>query len=280
MRDVAGSVGVARPRWWAYMVLGLGVIAVAGPFVWMMLSSLKPEGEIRRVPPTLWPETFTLDNFGRLFGDMDFARFLTNSLVVALAVTAGNLLFCAMAGYALAKIDFAGKRLLFTIVLVAMAIPGMVVLVPMFMVTVALGLTDTYLGLVLPFIATPLGVFLMRQFIGEIPDELFDAARIDGAHEARVFSSVVLPLSRPALATLGILTFLASWNNFLWPLVVASSEKMYTMPVALALYSVGQNTTSYGLLLAGAVVVVVPVIAIFLVFQRQIIQGVATTGLK
>ena len=195
-------------------------------------------------------------------------------------MTLGNIVFCSMLGYALAKLDFPGKKVLFGLVLATLMVPGVVTFVPLFVLTTNLGLTDTLPGMFLPFLAGPFGVFLMRQFISGLPDELIQAARVDGAGELRIFRSVVLPLCGPALATLGILTFLTSWNNFLWPLVVAQNEDKYTLPVALALYSVGQNATKYGLLLAGAVVVVIPVIAIFLVLQRQIMQGIAMTGIK
>ena len=144
----------------------------------------------------------------------------------------------------------------------------------------SLGLTSSYAALILPFITTPLGVFLMRQFMLGIPDELIEAARIDGAGELRIFARVVMPLCGPPLATLGILTFLASWNNFLWPLVAAQTENMYTLPVALSLYSTGQNATDYGLLLAGSVLVIAPILLLFVFLQRYFIQGVATTGLK
>jgi multiple sugar transport system permease protein len=143
-----------------------------------------------------------------------------------------------------------------------------------------MGLANSYAGLVLPFLAGPFGVFLMRQFLMSIPDDLIEAARVDGAGEWRIFWRIVLPLCRPALATLGILTFLGSWNSFLWPLVVATTEDKYTLPVALALYSVGQNRTDFGLLLAGAVVVVLPVLIVFLILQRHFLRGIATTGLK
>ena len=185
-----------------------------------------------------------------------------------------------MVGYALAKLDFAGKRLLFGLVLGMLMVPGVVTFVPLFVLVSNLGLVNTYPGLILPFLVTPLGVFLMRQFIMGLPDELIEAARIDGAGEWRIFSRVIMPLCGPALATLGILTFLSSWNNFLWPLVVAQSEDKYTLPVALALYSVGQNATRYGLLLAGSVVVILPVIALFVALQRYFVQGIATTGIK
>ena len=272
--------GEARAHWLAYVVLGVGLTVVTSPFIWMALSSLKSEGEIRQVPPTWIPEAPTLDNFRELFDRLDFPQFFTNSAVVAIAVTIGNLVFSSMLGYVLAKSEFAGKKLLFRLVLGTLMIPGMVTLVPLFVLVANMGLVNTYFGLILPFLAAPFGVFLMRQFFLGIPDELIDAARVDGASEARIFVQVVIPLAKPALATLAILTFLGSWNNFLWPLVVATTEDKYTLPVALALYSTGQNQTDYGLLLAGAVVVVVPVLIVFLILQRYFVQGVAMTGIK
>ncbi|NCT92309.1 carbohydrate ABC transporter permease [Cellulomonas sp. APG4] len=273
-------IGTARPHLAAYLVLGLGLVVVMSPFVWMALASVKSEGEIRRVPPTWWPEAPTLENFRDLFERLDFPQFFTNSTLVAAAVTLGNLVFCSMLGYVLAKSDFAGKQLLFRVVLGTLMIPGMVTLVPLFVLVANMGLVNTYGGLILPFLAAPFGVFLMRQFFLGIPDELIDAARVDGASEARIFVQIVVPLAKPALATLAILTFLGSWNNFLWPLVVATTEDKYTLPVALALYSTGQNQTDYGLLLAGAVVVVVPVLIVFLLLQRYFVQGIAMTGIK
>ncbi|WP_019135184.1 carbohydrate ABC transporter permease [Cellulomonas massiliensis] len=278
--EVGSGIGEPRPRAWLYVVLSFGLVLVLTPFVWMLLGSVKTDGELRRNPPTWWPQEATWDNFRELFTRLDFAQFFTNSLAVALAVTLGNLVFCSMLGYAFAKIDFVGRTWLFRIVLATLMIPGMVTLVPLFVLVSQLGMVNTYWGLILPFLAGPFGVFLMRQFMLGIPDELIDAARVDGAGELRIFWQVVMPLCKPALATLAILTFLASWNNFLWPLVVASTEDMYTLPVALALYSVGQNQTQYGLLLAGAVVVLLPILIVFLLLQRHFVQGLATTGLK
>ncbi|MEV6638361.1 carbohydrate ABC transporter permease [Actinoplanes sp. NPDC051470] len=263
-----------------YTVLGLGLLVVVGPFLWMLLASFKPEAEIRRVPPTWLPDTWTLDNFRELFTRLDFPLYFFNSALVAVLITAGNLLFCSLLGYALAKLSFPGKRTLFLVVLGMLMVPGMVLFVPQFVLVSNLGLANSYAGLVLPLLAGPFGVFLMRQFLTTIPDDLIEAARVDGAGEWRIFFRIVLPLCRPALATLGILTFLASWNNFLWPLVVATTEDKYTLPVALALYSVGQDRTYFGLLLAGAVVVVLPVLIVFLVLQRHFLRGIATTGLK
>ena len=263
-----------------HVLLAGGLLVMVVPFLWMLLSSFKPEREIRQSPPTWWPADPTLDNYSTLLSRLDFPTYFTNSVIVALLTTAGNLLFCAAAGYALAKIRFAGRQLLFLLVLGTIMVPSIVTLVPLFVLVSNLNLVNTYGGLVLPFLAQAFGVFLMRQFMLSIPDDLLEAARIDGASELRIFWQIVLPLCRPALATLGILTFLASWNNFLWPLVVATTEDRYTLPVALALYSIGQNRARYDLLLAGSVVIVVPVLIVFIVLQRHFVRGIATTGLK
>lgn len=263
-----------------YLMLLVALVATLVPFVWMYLGSVKTQQELLRRPPTWWPETFTWDNFGAWFGRLQIGTFFTNSVVVALFTVLGTLLFCSMVGYALAKLDFAGKKVLFVLVLLTLMVPGVVTFVPLFVVVSKLGLVSTYAALILPFLAGPLGVFLMRQFIQEIPDALIEAARIDGASEVRIFLRIVLPLCGPALATLAILTFLGSWNNFLWPLVVAQSEDMYTLPVALSLYSVGQNSTNYGVLLAGSVLVITPVLLLFIALQRYFTQGIAVTGIK
>lgn len=269
---------VARTVLHVLLIAGLLVMIV--PFLWMLLASFKPEGEIRRSPPTWLPADPTFSNYSTLFSRLDFPTYFTNSVVVAVLTTLGNLLFCAAAGYALAKIDFLGRRPLFLLVLGTIMVPGIVTLVPLFVLVSNMGLVNTYAGLVLPFLATAFGVFLMRQFMLSIPDPLLEAARIDGASELRIFWQIVMPLSRPALATLGILSFLASWNNFLWPLVAATTEDRYTLPVALALYSIGQNRARYDLLLAGSVVIVLPVLIVFLLLQRHFVRGIATTGIK
>jgi multiple sugar transport system permease protein len=271
-----------RGQPWVYVALTLGLVAVAGPFVWMLLGSVKSERELRQLPPTWLPHAATLDNYRQLFSRLDFPRFFVNSALVAVAVTVANLVVCAMLGYALAKLDFPGKRALFLLVLGMLMVPYVVLLVPQFVLVSNLHLVNTYLGLILPALAVvmPFGVFLMRQYISGLPDDLIDAARVDGAGEFRIFATVIAPLTRPALATLGILTFLNSWNNFLWPLVAAQTEDKYTLPVALALYSVGQNRAQYGLLLAGSAMVVLPVLAVFVALQRHFVQGIAMTGLK
>jgi len=269
---------LAQAALWAFILAGLLFMVVPG--VWMVLSSFKTRAEITAVPLALLPETFRWDNYARAIDQMKFTRVFTNSLIVTTAVTLINLLTATWGGYTFGKLRWPGRDKVFLLLLTTLMIPGVVTFVPLFILTTNIGLTDTLPGMFLPFLAGPFGVFLMRQFISGLPDELIQAARVDGAGELRIFRSVVMPMCGPAAATLGILTFLTSWNNFLWPLVVAQDEEKYTLPVALALYSVGQNATKYGLLLAGAVVVVIPVVAIFLVLQRHIMQGIAMTGIK
>lgn len=272
--------GNVRTPKWLYAVMTVGLFFVVLPFVWMVISSFKPEAEVMSIPPTWWPETITTSNYSTLFSKLDFPTYFANSAIVAGAVALGNVIFCSMLGYALAKLEFPGKKAVFGLVLGTLMVPGVVTFIPLFVLTTNIGLANSLPGMILPFLAGPFGVFLMRQYVLTIPDELIQAARVDGAGELRIFFSVVLPLCGPALATLGVLTFLTSWNNFLWPLVIATSEDKFTLPVALALYSVGQNATKYGLLLAGSVVVVLPVLAVFLVLQRRIMQGIAMTGIK
>ncbi|MDQ0801411.1 carbohydrate ABC transporter permease [Arthrobacter sp. SLBN-112] len=272
------------PKWakrgLVYAALVLAGAATILPFAWMLLGSFKTQGELLRRPVTWWPQDPTLDNYVRWFTELHIDRFFMNSLLVAVFTVLGNLLFCSMVGYALAKMDFAGKRVLFLGIMVTLMVPGVVTFVPLFVMVSKLGLVNTYPALILPFLVSPLGVFLMRQFMMGIPESLIEAARIDGAGELRTFTRIVMPLCGPPLATLGILTFLGSWNNFLWPLVAAQSEEKYTLPVALSLYSTGQNATDYGLLLAGAVLVIAPIVALFIALQRFFIQGVASTGIK
>jgi multiple sugar transport system permease protein len=276
--------GTARRRrvgaLWVYVLLTLGIVLMVGPFLWMVLGALKPQAEFLVNPPTFLPQNPTTDNFGRLFGNLDFPRFFFNSAVVAIAVTAGNILFCPMLGYALAKLQWRGKRLIMGLVLATLMVPAGITLIPNFVLMRNLGLVNTYPGLILPFLVGPFGVFLTRQFMYGIPDELLEAARIDGANEWRIFTRIVLPITAPVLATLGILTFLGSWNSFLYPLVMAQEPQMYTLPVALATFATGQYQADHGMLMAGSVVLVVPVLLIFIVFQRWITEGIATTGLK
>ncbi|MFI6322872.1 carbohydrate ABC transporter permease [Nonomuraea sp. NPDC050556] len=269
-----------RGQPWIYGVLVIGLVVVTLPFVWMVSSSFKPEGEIWKYPPTVLPERATLANYAELLTQLDLGRLAFNSVVIAVAITAGNLLFCSMLGYALAKLDFPGKKVVFGLVMSKLMVPGMVLVIPTFVVVASMGLINTYAGIVLPALAGPMGVFMMRQFMVGLPDDLTDAARVDGAGEFLIFFRIILPLCRPALATLAILTFLGSWNSFLWPLMVAQDKDLFTLPVGVALFAFDHQNTDYGLLLAGSTMLVLPVIAVFVFFQRHFVQGIATTGLK
>ena len=264
---------------WIYALLVGGLLIMVGPFLWMVMGSIKPEVDFLR-SPTLFPSAATGDNFSRLFDQLDFPRFFFNSSLIAFAVTVGNLVFCPMLGYALAKLNWRGKRVIMAVVLATLMVPAGVTLIPNFILMSSLGLVNTYPGLILPFLAGPFGVFLMRQFMLGIPNELLEAARIDGANEFRIFWGVVMPLATPVLATLGILTFLGNWNSFIYPLVMAQEPGMYTLPVALATFATGQYQADHGMLMAGSVVLVVPVLIVFILFQRWITEGIATTGLK
>ncbi len=272
--------GRRRSQWWIYLGLTLGILLMVGPFLWMLLGAFKPQAEFLVNPPTFLPTNPTTDNFGRLFDQLDFPRFFFNSSLVAIAVTVGNVLFCPMLGYALAKLKWRGKRLVMGLVLATLMVPAGITLIPNFVLMANLGLVNTYPGLILPFLVGPFGVFLTRQFMYGIPDELLEAARIDGANEWKIFWGIVLPITAPVLATLGILTFLGSWNSFLYPLVMAQEPEMYTLPVALATFATGQYQADHGMLMAGSVVLVLPVLIIFILFQRWITEGIATTGLK
>ena len=268
-----------RYRILLYILTTAALLVVITPFVWMILGSLKTQGELLRVPPTWLPDSPTFDNFARLF-ERPFGTYFRNSAVVAVVVTAVNLLLSSMVGYALAHLNFPGRKVIFGAVLGCLMIPGLVLFLPQYVLVVNMGLANTLTALILPFLVQPFSVFLMRQFFLGMPRELQEAGRIDGVGEIAIYFRIYLPQAGPAFATLGILTFLGSWNNFLWPLVVASSESTYTLPVALALISTGQNETDYGLLLAGATVIVLPVLLVFMFFQRYFIEGIATSGIK
>ncbi len=275
-----GDARGGRGGWWIYIPLVIGLILVVGPFLWMLLGSFKTTGELRQVPPTWIPENPTLSNYEDLFSRLNFLGYFINSTIVAVAVTVGNVIFGSMLGYALAKLNFPGKPVLFAVVLGTLMVPGVVTFMPLFVLVANMGLVNSHAGLILPFLAGAFGVFLMRQFIAGIPNELLDAARVDGAGEHYIFWRIVMPLSGPAIATLAILTFLASWNSFLWPLVVATSDRMYTLPVAIALFATGQQETNVALLMAGSVIVILPVLIVFILLQRFFTAGIAMTGIK
>ncbi|MFE7440258.1 carbohydrate ABC transporter permease [Streptomyces chartreusis] len=266
-----------------YTVASVGLLVMAAPFLWMALSAFKTRQDLTASPPVWIPTTWTLDNFSALLDQLDMPRYFLNSLIVAVLVTVSNLLFCSMLGYALAKLDFSGRSKVFGLVLAALMVPGNLMILPLYVLMNSMGLIDTYAGLVLPFAAGAFGVFLMRQFMLQVPDELLEAARIDGAGEWYIFWRIVLPLVKPALATLTIFAFLGSWNNFIWPLIATNDPDKYTLPVALATFANDPNRTvagGNGMLMAGSLLVVLPVLLVFAVLQRHFTQGIATAGIK
>ncbi|CAL9319765.1 carbohydrate ABC transporter permease [Streptomyces sp. R02] len=266
-----------------HTLASLGLLVMSTPFLWMALSAFKTRRDLTASPPVWIPSEWTLSNFTALLDQLDMPRYFLNSLIVAVLVTLCNLLFCSMLGYALAKLQFTGRSKVFGVVLAALMVPGNLLILPLYVLMTRLGLIDTYAGLVLPFAAGAFGVFLMRQFMQSIPDELLEAARIDGAGEWYIFWRIVLPLVKPALATLTIFTFLGSWNNFVWPLIATNDPDKYTLPVALATFANDPNRTvggGNGMLMAGSLLVVLPVLFVFVVLQRHFTQGIATAGLK
>lgn len=258
--------------------LGLGALVTSFPFFWMITSSLKPASEAISVPPRILPSRPSFDAYVRLFTELDFARYLVNTVVVV-AFCAVGLFLMAMAGYGFAKFRFRGREAIFLAVLTTLMIPVQVSMIPTYLILNELHLTNTLLGIAAPMLVSAFGIFLFRQFMATIPTELLEAARLDGAGEFRIFTTIVLPLSKPIVAVQGVLVFIGAWNSFLWPLVIATEQDKYTLAVGLSLLN-QQITINPTLQMAGASVMVVPIIIVFVIFQRHIVQGFALSGLK
>jgi multiple sugar transport system permease protein len=249
------------------------------PLFWMASVSFMAPGEASHFPPPLLPASPTLANYRELLGAEGILRQGFNSLWLALAATAMSVTFNVAAGYAFAKLRFPGREQLFRTLLGALVIPAQVTMMPLFLMLKSMGLVNTYTGALVPWITGVFGIFLVRQYAQSVPDELIEAARIDGASELRILLEVVLPVIRPILATLAVLTFLASWNDFMWPLIVLSDRDMQTLPLALASLS-REHVQDAELMMAGSVLTVAPVLAVFLVLQRHYMQGLLAGGVK
>jgi len=262
-----------------HILLLVGLAITLAPFIWMVSTSFKSAESVFTYPPQWVPKHPTLEQYQKLFREVNFLQFFKNTVVVAFGITLFSLFLNSLGGYAFAKYRFPGKEKIFGLLLATMMVPGQITMIPVFLMLKSIGLINSYWGLIIPAGASAFGIFLMRQFITTIPNDLIESARIDGCSEFRIFWTIILPLCKPVLAALGIFTFMGSWNAFLWPLIVMIKEDMYTLPVALANLS-GQYATKFGLLMAGAVVVVAPVIIVFILAQRYVIKGVAVTGLK
>ena len=254
-------------------------LLTAFPLLWMLSASLMPTGEATALPVRLVPSHPTLEHYETLFTRLDLGRTFRNTLFLASAVTAVSLLCNSMAGYAFAKLRFRGRKRLFALLLATLVVPPQVTVLPLFLEIRALGLVNSFGGVLVAGIATVFGIFLIRQFALGLPDELLDAARLDGASELQIYWTIVLPLLRPILVTLGVFTFLSAWNDFMWPLIVLTDESKYTLPVALANLS-GEHVQDTELMMAGAVVTVLPGLLLFLFLQKQYIEGITLGSVK
>ena len=262
-----------------HLLLYAMAFMTVAPFLWMLLASFKDLGEILQYPPTWIPQRIILDNFVNAFQAAPFGRFYFNSLFVASAVTLGQLFTCSLAAYAFARLQFPGRDVLFYIFLGTMMVPGQVTMIPGFMVLHWLGWIDTYAALIVPGLASAFGTFLLRQFFLTIPRDLEDAAAIDGCSRFGVLWRIILPLSRPALATLAIFTFMGVFNDFLWALIVVSSEDLKTVQLGLAIFR-DRYQTDWGQLMAASVTATLPILLVFFFAQKYFIRGITLSGLK
>jgi multiple sugar transport system permease protein len=262
-----------------HAVVVLVAVATLTPLLWMVSASLMPAGEANAFPPRLLPRVWTFEHYVELFTRLKLARHFLNSAVIAVSTTLISLLVNSMAGYAFAKLRFGGRERVFRSLLTGLVIPAQVGMLPLFLMLKGLGLVNTMWGVVIPGMASIFGIFLIRQYALSVPDDLLDAARIDGAGEFRIFWTIVLPLIRPILVTLAVFTFLGTWNDFLWPLVVLSDDAKYTLPVALA-NLVGEHVQDTELMMAGSVLTILPALMVFLALQRSYIRGVMMGSLK
>lgn len=279
-----GEIGIRKDslaiRSFIYLFLIAGAATMALPYVWMLVTSIKPLEEIQSFPPSFIVKHPTLEPYTDLFKMVPMMRYLGNSLFVAGAITLFNVFATSLAGYAFAKHQFWGRDKIFFIFIGSLMIPWQVNIIPGFVIVKKLGWLNTYTGLIVPSMACcAFGIFLNRQFIYSIPDDLIDAARIDGCSEFTIYRLIILPLIKPVLATLAIFTFLQQWNNFVWPLVIIHTSSMRTIPLALAVLT-GQFGANFAMVMAGAVVATVPMLIVYLAFQKYIIKGIAMTGLK
>ncbi len=265
----------------AYIVLGLGGITTLIPFYWMVASSLKSLGEIYQFPPTLVPTTFHFENYILAWRLIPFGIFFRNTAYISLSVTLGQLFTCSLAGYAFARLRFPGRDKIFLLYLSTMMIPFSVVMIPLYILMRTLGWIDSHLALIVPGLVSVFGTFLMRQFFSTIPKELEDAARIDGCSFFHLYWAIMLPIAKPALATLGILTFMNTWNDFLWPLIVISTIPQKTLPLGLLMLLEQQAIkTPWHVVMASGTFSILPILVVFTLGQKYYVQGIVTSGLK
>lgn len=263
-----------------YLFLTVGMIITILPVYWMFAASLMTLGDVFTTPVNLYPPEWRPQNYIDIFTEFNIGRYFLNSVIVTGSIVILHLIFCSIVGYSMAKFDYPGKNVIFAFIMATLMIPFAVILIPLYLIVRTFGWIDSYQGLILPFAMSPIGIFLMRQFIFGVPDDYIDAARIDGASELGIFFRIVLPLSRPAIITLAIITFVTNWDVFLWPLIVTTTDRYRTLPIGLAQF-LQEYQNEWNLLMAGAVVAVLPVVILFLAMQRRFLEGMAgLSGLK
>lgn len=262
-----------------YTILIVAAILCLLPFIWMISASLMANGHSNVYPPRFLPDKVTFIQYKNLFARLNIVRYFFNSLVVSVGVTLVSLFINSMAGYAFAKYKFAGEKNLFKLLLSFMIVPAQVTMLPLFLMLKYMGLINTYLAVIIPGMASVFGIFLIRQYLLAIPDSLIEAAKIDGASDFQIYFTLILPLAKPILITLAIFTFMGTWNDFLWPLIVMTNDSMYTLPVALA-NLMGEHNQDTELMMAGSVVTIIPVILVFLSLQKYYIEGIMLGGIK
>ncbi len=262
-----------------YIILVSVGIFVFLPLYWLFITSITPENSITKMPPDFIPKAVTLENFRRVFYLAPLARWFVNSLIISIFVTAFTLLSASMAAYAFAKKTFPGNKTIFAIIIASMMVPGQVVMIPLYLMVRDLHLVNSYWAVILPALPQPFAIFMLRQFIQDLPVDIEEAARIDGCSEFGIYWRIILPLIKPALAALGIFIFITEWNSFIWPLVVLNSPEKFTLSVGLATLQ-EQQVRDFGLLMAGATISAIPIIAIFFSFQRFLIRGLSLGSLR
>jgi ABC-type glycerol-3-phosphate transport system permease component len=262
-----------------YLVLVFGALMFLYPFLWMITATLVPESDISSF--SIIPSTISLNSYTQMFDKIPIGRALLNSILVASSVTIGVLVFGSMVGYALSRLEFKGRNLIFYIIIFTMTLPFQITLIPQYIIMVKLGWVDTYLALIVPYLMNALSIIMFRQYFKSIPQDLIDAARIDGCNELTIIFRILWPNAIPALVTVGIITFMASWNEVLWPIIVIRNEELMTMPQLVTLFAVGGRAESQlGVKLASATILALPIVLAYLFFQKYFIQSMASTGIK
>ncbi|WP_454053594.1 carbohydrate ABC transporter permease [Clostridium sp. Marseille-Q7071] len=262
-----------------HFILIIGVITTAIPFIWMILTSLKTLGETTQIPPKIFPSSPQWSNYKKAIDTLPYGTFYYNTIVYTVVTTIGQLVFCSMAGYAFARIDFPGKNFIFILILSVLMVPGQIFIIPQFMIIKKLGLLNSIPALILPGLFSAFGTYLMKQFFMNIPKELEEAAVLDGYNRFQILTKIMLPLVKPALTALAISTMLYCWNSLMWPLIANTSIDKMTLSAGLASMQ-GQHSTNYPVMMAGTVLAIWPMIIVFLIFQKQFVEGMAFTGTK